>query len=89
MSLPKNIDKDTLDIGMKHHLKNWASSLHPPADGKTQLLRVAARNVKHSKKSRATSFFLWALNDDNDDYYLKRLINVQLKFVVSSATSVH
>ena len=89
MSSPKNIDKNTLDIGLKHYLKNWASSLQPPADGKAQLLRVAVRNAKRSKKSRAASFFLWALNDDNDNYYLEQLINVQLKFVVSGATSVH
>ena len=89
MSLRKKSEMDIIDIGLKHSLKNWAASQHPPADGRSRLLDAVERTTKRTEKSNAASFFLWALTDDYNDFYLERFKDIRSRFLVTGAISAN
>ena len=89
MNLRKKKEMDNIDIGLKHSLKNWAARQHPPADGRSRLMEAAVKAEKGAEKTKAASFFLWALNDDTNFFYMEHLTKVQFKFVMPGAASVN
>ena len=71
MSLHKKAEMDTLDISLKHSLKNWVAATSPPSNGKRRLLQ-AASNIPQRRQSRLAAFLVFAMNDDYINIHLER-----------------
>ena len=74
MSLPKRMDTDTLDLSLKHTLKNWINRSQPPTEGKARLLTSAMQSSKQlsrTKTSKITSFVSMTLNENFLEIYLE------------------
>lgn len=75
MSLRKKMEFDSIDLSIKHTLKNWVGASQPPADGKSRLLKAASqpnRAVTHPKVSILSGLISMRLNDHFNHLYLER-----------------
>ena len=73
MSLPKKVEFDSMDLSLKHTLKNWVGRSQPPADGKSSLLNAAVQNnraVPQQKVSKLSGLISMALNEHFIQVYL-------------------
>jgi hypothetical protein len=60
MNSPKNReDVNTLDLSLKHTLKNWAARSQPPADGKTRLFNAVTQRSFQGTPLEASKFSRW------------------------------
>jgi hypothetical protein len=74
MSLRKKMDVDTLDLSLKHTLKNWTNRKHPPEDGKSRLLKSALR-VSRPKESKLSVLISMTLHENFVGIYLDSFKN--------------
>ena len=59
MNLRKHKQDDALDLSLRRSLQNWAARQHPPADGRSKLLRAALQaNPPHKKNANPGFMFL-------------------------------
>lgn len=75
MSLPRNPEEaDTLDMSLKHTLRNWVSRSKPPVDGKSRLLQAASgisQQTSENKMSKIAILISMTLNDDFLQLYME------------------
>ena len=74
MNLPKREDTSTLDLSLKHALKNWANRSQPPQDGKSRLFKAAlqtSRQASTPKVSKFSSLISITLHDEFVQIYLE------------------
>jgi len=74
MSLRKKMEFDSIDLSLKHTLRNWVGRSQPPADGKSRLLNAAMQNnraVTQQKASKLSGLISMALNEHFIQVYIE------------------
>jgi hypothetical protein len=74
MILRKKVKFDSIDLSLKHTLKNWVSLSHPPADRKSRLLKAAMQNkqaISQPKVSKLSGLISMSLNEHFNQIYLE------------------
>jgi len=71
MSSRKQLDDKTLDLCLKHSLKNWSARQQPPKEGKARLLKAAVQDSNPNMSFLSVMIYL-AINDNISDLYLAR-----------------
>jgi len=74
MSLRKRMDRDILDLSLKHTLRNWANRSQPPVDGKSTLLKEAINHRRHTSRQRVSKIsglVSMALSENFIEIYLE------------------
>jgi hypothetical protein len=56
MNLHKRKLTDTLDLRLKHTLKNWTGHSQPPADGKARLLTAAMKASRRATTPKVRKY---------------------------------